>query len=333
MSKGERAGLLATIGVAALISGPWFYVQLLAWRQDGHDYMLLVANIILTVLLWCALAFGVYRNVKDARRAGSLRSQIQTLKDEHAAATSADAARHAAEIEDWKEQLAKRRLSLFEEIQAAYRPPTAIPAPVSSGLQVRWARWLGSDPGRPLDKTALIRSKIEDNAINYYVHESVLGNPFGSDSKRLEVGYTLDGIDGEESVSNGGWLRLISSARKPRSFDAGASDGLAEMLSMVPDKVSVDVRAPQADPEAWDFACAIMYAFRKGGWNVRGIFNETRDVSGVFLFAQIDRWKYMQDARGNAIELAFRRLGVKFNMNGRGDITEDRIEVYVGSNL
>jgi hypothetical protein len=61
MSKRERIALIVTLGIAALITAPWFYTQLLVWKAEGHDYMLLVGNIIVTALLWVVLLYGIYR--------------------------------------------------------------------------------------------------------------------------------------------------------------------------------------------------------------------------------------------------------------------------------
>ena len=83
MSRGERYALIVALGVAALISGPWFYTQLLVWKAEGHDHMLTVANIVLTVLLWSVLAFGAYKAFKDSGRAAKLKSALTTARDEH----------------------------------------------------------------------------------------------------------------------------------------------------------------------------------------------------------------------------------------------------------
>jgi hypothetical protein len=298
--------------------------------------MLTAASVLVTVVLWITLAASIVRYWISSKRTASLRAHIAKLQADHQARVEEDAGRHAVEVDEWQKKLDNYHLSLFSELQAKYQPPVT-PKQLSSshhGLDIRRAKWCGSDPSRSVDKTSLIRSQIDGNAINYYVHESVLGNPFGSEAKRLEVAYTVDGKDLEQSVPNGGWLTLVSAEKKPREFDPGTSDGLANMLSLIPEKVQVDIEASQGDTEAWNFACAIMYSFEKAGWKVRGVINGTRNhVSGVLMVAQIDRWKYMEDARGNAIELAFRRIGVKINLNGRGDLTEDRIEIFVGANL
>src|SRR5260370_6560801 len=83
MSKGEKVAIFVTLALAALISGPWFYTQLLVWKAEGHDHMLTVANIILTVILWLALAYGIYRNFRDARRAEAAKTKLVNEKYEH----------------------------------------------------------------------------------------------------------------------------------------------------------------------------------------------------------------------------------------------------------
>jgi hypothetical protein len=83
MSKGERVAAIITVGIAALITAPWFYTQLLAWKAEGHDFMLLVGNIIVTLALWVALASAIWINIRGSKRAESLRSQIVSIKDEH----------------------------------------------------------------------------------------------------------------------------------------------------------------------------------------------------------------------------------------------------------
>ena len=83
MSKGERYAIIATIAVAALISGPWFYTQLLVWKAEGHDHMLTVGNIVITVLLWAVLVYGILRASKSGKRAENLDAAIITARGEH----------------------------------------------------------------------------------------------------------------------------------------------------------------------------------------------------------------------------------------------------------
>ena len=77
MSKGERIAAIIAVGVAALITAPWFYTQLLTWKAEGHDYMLLVGNIIVTLVLWVILASAIWINLRDAKRASRKEVKIQ----------------------------------------------------------------------------------------------------------------------------------------------------------------------------------------------------------------------------------------------------------------
>jgi hypothetical protein len=59
MSKGERYALIVALAVAALMTGPWFYTQLLVWKDEGHDHMLTVCDIVVTLLLWGILLVSI----------------------------------------------------------------------------------------------------------------------------------------------------------------------------------------------------------------------------------------------------------------------------------
>lgn len=82
MSKGERYALIAALAGLALISAPWFYTQLLVWKAEGHDHMLTVANIVLTLLLWAIFGCGIYKAVKVSKKAAGYQAQIITIRDE-----------------------------------------------------------------------------------------------------------------------------------------------------------------------------------------------------------------------------------------------------------
>src|SRR4051794_19001736 len=72
--------LIVTLGIALLITVPWFVAQLLVWKAEGHDYMLVVSNIIVTLLLWAVLGYAIYRNLRDANRAKALSSEMVDLE-------------------------------------------------------------------------------------------------------------------------------------------------------------------------------------------------------------------------------------------------------------
>lgn len=68
MSKGQW---IATVlaGAALLVSGLWYFTQLLEWQKHGSNYMLLVGNVVVTVLLWGILIACIVRSLTDANRA------------------------------------------------------------------------------------------------------------------------------------------------------------------------------------------------------------------------------------------------------------------------
>jgi hypothetical protein len=87
MSKGERIGMLVALGIALAITVPWFITQLQVWKEEGHDQMLLAANISLTALLWLVLILAVIRNFRDAKRADQKEAARITAVDELATKT------------------------------------------------------------------------------------------------------------------------------------------------------------------------------------------------------------------------------------------------------
>jgi hypothetical protein len=88
--KRDPPGIGAMVAVfCAVVTTAWFYLQLRVWREEGHDHMLTALNICVTILLWMALCYAFYRNLKDARRAKSLQAQIVTIKDDFKTQTEA----------------------------------------------------------------------------------------------------------------------------------------------------------------------------------------------------------------------------------------------------
>jgi len=83
MSKGERAALIVPVAIAVLLSVPMAYVQLLVWKEEGHDHMLTAANLCLSCALWLILAFAVWRNLKDANRSDRKDAALTTVRDEY----------------------------------------------------------------------------------------------------------------------------------------------------------------------------------------------------------------------------------------------------------
>jgi hypothetical protein len=128
-------------------------------------------------------------------------------------------------------------------------------------------------------------------------------------------------------------LQIQVKQRGPRRFDVGTFDGLVTMLSVIPMKVPVTVKAHQSDTEAWNCAAEISHAFSKSGWSVKSTVEAEIDLVGIVMISDNGKWKYLEDETGNAIELAFRRVGVEISLSGRGDITDGHIEIYVGANL
>jgi hypothetical protein len=53
----------------ALLQLLWFYVQLRVWKEEGHDHMLTVANIVMTCLLWSLLASSIIDQRRKRRGA------------------------------------------------------------------------------------------------------------------------------------------------------------------------------------------------------------------------------------------------------------------------
>jgi hypothetical protein len=75
LSKGERIGICIA-ATAVLISGPWFYIQLLVWKSEGHDHMLTAANILVTVCLWATLGFCIRQWFREIKIAESRQAKI-----------------------------------------------------------------------------------------------------------------------------------------------------------------------------------------------------------------------------------------------------------------
>lgn len=90
-------GFALTI-LCGLVSAVWFYVQLRIWQEEGHDHTLTVANILVTILLWSALCYAIYRDLKDASRAKSLHAQIVTIKDDFRAESEGSNRLHDVEV-------------------------------------------------------------------------------------------------------------------------------------------------------------------------------------------------------------------------------------------
>jgi hypothetical protein len=108
MSTGERYALIATLAVAALISGPWFYTQLLVWKAEGHDHMLTVANIIVTALLWGTLILASNKYWRDSKRSESLEARNANDKADFDAKLTQQTSR--AEAAASREQKAEDRV-------------------------------------------------------------------------------------------------------------------------------------------------------------------------------------------------------------------------------
>jgi hypothetical protein len=81
MSKGERLTLVITIlfGVPSLI-----FAGIQAWDVlDRRGAMSAAIAISVWAISLLMIGYSIYRNLRDARRAESLRAQIVTIKDEH----------------------------------------------------------------------------------------------------------------------------------------------------------------------------------------------------------------------------------------------------------
>jgi hypothetical protein len=83
-----RQHWLAALGVlfglcCVVVSCLWFYVQLLQWKKHGDDFMLMVANVIVTGILWLMLIGTSIYFWKMSQRVQSTKAQIVTLKDGH----------------------------------------------------------------------------------------------------------------------------------------------------------------------------------------------------------------------------------------------------------
>jgi hypothetical protein len=105
------------------------------------------------------------------------------------------------------------------------------------------------------------------------------------------------------------------------------------MLSRIEKKTRVTITAFQEDHESWDYAAEISLVFTKAGWAVNSIAQPVMNLGGgVLVIGGNNRWDFVNDAQGNAIELAFRRSGVLFKLANRGDMSADDLEVHVGTN-
>jgi hypothetical protein len=82
MSENKTAALIVS-AAALVVCSLSLYVQLLHERDhEGADYMPIVLSVVLFVVSVALVGWAVHKNLKDARRAESLRSQIVTIKDE-----------------------------------------------------------------------------------------------------------------------------------------------------------------------------------------------------------------------------------------------------------
>jgi hypothetical protein len=75
MPKKPNWGAIVAVAIPTVLSAIWFYVQLQVWKEEGHDHMLTVANFAVTILLWAALSFAVYRYLRGAHRASAPSSE------------------------------------------------------------------------------------------------------------------------------------------------------------------------------------------------------------------------------------------------------------------
>jgi serine/threonine protein kinase len=125
----------------------------------------------------------------------------------------------------------------------------------------------------------------------------------------------------------------VAGVSAARHLDLNQYEGLVTMLSRIEKKTRVTITAFQEDHESWDYAAEISLVFTKAGWAVNSIAQPVMNLGGgVLVIGGNNRWDFVNDAQGNAIELAFRRSGVLFKLANRGDMSADDLEVHVGTN-
>jgi hypothetical protein len=69
--------------VAILVAVVWAYIQMQHWRDPEADYVAMAENLAITLGLLTLLIVAIFRNFRDAKRAGSLRAQIVSIKEDY----------------------------------------------------------------------------------------------------------------------------------------------------------------------------------------------------------------------------------------------------------
>lgn len=86
LSTGEEIalyGVLSALAIGILVTIPWFYTQLIVWKEEGHDHVLLVGNIVITLLLWLVLIGGSVYTMRIAKRASQTEQGFFNRQYEH----------------------------------------------------------------------------------------------------------------------------------------------------------------------------------------------------------------------------------------------------------
>lgn len=121
---GKGAGI--GIGAAAFIlAGIRFYIDLQEWKAHGHDYMGLVLSILLFLVTYAVVIAAVWKNLKDAKRAESLRVQIVSIKDDHKTQTDHLNSQHLTQCQEIEAGLAESFKKQTDQQRAGWRQSAA----------------------------------------------------------------------------------------------------------------------------------------------------------------------------------------------------------------
>jgi cell division protein FtsB len=105
MSRGERLAIIITLAVATLITGPWFYFQLLVWKAEGHDYMLSAGNVVVTLLLWASLVYVIRLWIVQVRRADSRQASMDNRSAQQVAELQSENKKLRDDVNDLRKRV------------------------------------------------------------------------------------------------------------------------------------------------------------------------------------------------------------------------------------
>lgn len=134
-----------------LLAALWFFIQLLQWKKHGDDFMLTVANIVVTVLLWVLVALVIIRYWRKAKWLPNRTSVNEIEKDN-------ETDKLKTEVASLKDQLQAKERELAESKPVLAVQTTVESAPTPAQLEEE-CRVLAGD----LAKLLIVHGhKIED---------------------------------------------------------------------------------------------------------------------------------------------------------------------------